>query len=776
MITIRSALLAAVALAPLGAAPALAQTEAQTTASRIETVTVTARRVEESAQSTPVAVTAFSEERLAELGSVNVGALQGAVPNLNIVQGRGSGSSANIFIRGVGQPDALATFDPAVGVYVDDVYYSRIRGALLDIFDVERIEVLRGPQGTLYGKNTIGGALKIVSAQPSNDLRASAKVTVGDYDQLEFNARLSGPIVEDTLFGGLSLYRASRDGYVVDPAAPGREYNDKDTTGGRAVLRLAPADSRLALTFSVDYTEEKPAMTVGRRENLLFQTNLGVAATAPTRIIPLATRPVGDFDFRTATTTTTPNRQDLEHWGASVVATYDFNDAWSLKSITAGRALVYDDFIDIDATPFELGDVFVGVEQAQFSQEFQLTYDAGGKFAGVFGVYALQEDISSNQVAFGDDIFVLQPLPTVRIPVTFERFIIDNLNLHSYAAYAQGDWRFSDRLKATFGLRVTDERKSYVRSTFTRSNQVFLDSRTTPALNFAFGRRVGFDDVSPMIGLDYQWTDNVFVYGKIAKGFKSGGINGRANSPGQDKPYEPEEVISYEAGVKTDLLDGMLRLNATAFYNDYKNFQARISQPDPIVIAALTVLNAGKMETSGFEIEATAVPVPGLRLDASIGYLNAEYKEFRDLRALGGSRAFQTPAFAPEWTARFAGSYDFELGDFGALQIGADASYRSEMALAVDNSTINVNGVVNGAIAPAANTRFPGMWQDDVWLTNARLVWTAPAGNWSLGVFGKNLSDEVYKTDAQEFSDVAGIQTAYYGAPRTWQIVLSVKN
>jgi iron complex outermembrane receptor protein len=760
-------LLAAVSAAPLFAVaqPALAQ---DTEVRRVETVTVTARRIEENQQVVPVAVTAFSAARLEEEGNVTTGALQGAVPNLNIVQGRGSGSSANVFIRGVGQPDALATFDPAVGVYVDDVYYSRIRGALLDIFDVERIEVLRGPQGTLYGKNTIGGALKLVSKKPDDEFRASIRAGYGDYNALDVNARISGPLVEGVLAGGLSLYRGTRDGYVTDPLTPSREYNDKDTSAARGQLAWTVSDS-FKVDVAVDYTEENPGMTVGRQENLLFATALVVAGA-----IPLSTVPPGDFNFRSATTPGLPNSQTLTHWGVSVNATWDISDALTLKSITAYRDLAYDDYIDIDATRFELGDVFVGVEQDQVSQEFQLSYDAGGRIAAVGGLYALQENIASRQQAFGDDIFVLRLAPTLVLPITFDRFIRDSLNTYSYAAFGQVDFRLTDALKVTAGLRYTEENKSYNRATFTRSNQAFLDSARTPALTFAFNRKVSFDDTSPMVSIDYKASENLFFYARAAKGFKSGGINGRANAAGQEVPYAPEEATTYEAGVKSDWLNGRYRVNATIFFNDYKNFQARVTQPDPTLLAVLNVLNAGKLETSGLEVEFAAAPTNALSLEAQIGLLDASYKDFRDRRAVNSDRSFQTPAFAPELTARFAGAYRFEMGEAGALTLGADASFRSEMALAVDNSIITAAGFINGLPA-VTGQRFPGMWQDDYWLYNARLVWTSPDERFTAGLYGRNLSDEVYKTDAQEFSDIAGIQTAYYGAPRTWQFIVSAK-
>jgi len=223
---------------------------------KIEKVTVTARRTKENLQKVPGSVSAFSEKDLDRIGATDSPGLQGAVPNLNIVQGRGSSNATNIYIRGVGQPDALQTFDPAIGFYVDDVYYSRIRGTQFDLFDIERIEVLRGPQGTLYGKNTIGGALKVVTRRPDQEERGSLQLTVGDYGQFEGRAASSGGLT-DTLAGGIAIFGATRDGYVTNPVT-GEDYNDRNVWAGRVQLAWDPSET-FSVDFSADYADEDNA-------------------------------------------------------------------------------------------------------------------------------------------------------------------------------------------------------------------------------------------------------------------------------------------------------------------------------------------------------------------------------------------------------------------------------------------------------------------------------------------------------------------------------------
>jgi iron complex outermembrane receptor protein len=392
--------------ATLIAIPAQAQTAAETTQqaadqppapeataaandeggdSASENITVTARRTSENVQRVPSSISAFNERTLDRIQATDTTGLQGAVPNLNIVQGRGSSNATNIFIRGVGQPDALQTFDPAVGVYVDDVYLSRIRGNQLDLLDPERIEVLRGPQGTLYGKNTIGGALKFVTRKPGQDFRATGSIAIGSYDQLELKGAASGPI-SDTLAAGFAVLRSKRDGYVEDRAND-REYNNKDSIGGRAAIAWTPT-SNIRVDLTADYSHDDAKLAVGRPIN-----NLNTAFGA---ILPV-TDPVGSgsYDWEGRTSPTLPNSTKMTHWGYSGTVALDVTDALTLRSITAYRRLDTDDFVDIDATQYEVGDVFVGVLQNQVSQEFQALY-SGEKLSGVFGLYYLREHMDSH--------------------------------------------------------------------------------------------------------------------------------------------------------------------------------------------------------------------------------------------------------------------------------------------------------------------------------------------------------------------------------------------
>jgi len=724
---------------PAPEATAATNNEGQDTATG--DIVVTARRTDERLQRVPSSISAFNERALDRIQAQNTTGLQGAVPNLNIVQGRGSSNATNIFIRGIGQPDALQTFDPAVGVYVDDVYLSRIRGNQLDLLDVERIEVLRGPQGTLYGKNTIGGAIKFVSRKPSQDVRAEGSVSIGSFQQIDVRANVSGPI-SNALAIGVSVMRSTRDGFV-DDRNDDREYNDRDSAGIRGAVAFTPTDT-VRVDLTADYSQDDAALNVGRPVNNLTTFSGGAL---------VVTDPVGSgkYKWKGETTPSFPNSTKLKHYGFAGTITADLTDHLTWKSITAVRKLKTDDFIDIDATRYEVGDVFVGVDQDQFSQEMQLAYTSD-RLTGVAGVYYLKENVGSHQEAYADDL--LGPL---FLNSGFLRTIDDDLTTKSYAAYANASYEIVPTVRLSAGIRYTKETKDYFRTTSSFFSLL-------PAFNatYVFVPPKGkWNDTSPMVSLDWQATPSTMLYARVAKGFKSGGFNGRANTVAESTKYDPETVWSYEAGFKTTVAR-QLRLNGSVFYNDYRDFQARVSglDDDPVTglpSPKLSVLNAGKMRIQGAELEASWTPVRNLLIDGQLGYLDAKYKDFDDVRFtnFGGSRAFQTPAFAPKWTLRLGGQYTFDLGGTGGITVGGQTRYRSRAALAVDNTLVN------------SATKIEGLFQDGYWIHDARIVWENASKKFALGLYGYNLGDKAYKTDGQEFSSVGNIRTVYYGAPRT---------
>jgi iron complex outermembrane receptor protein len=715
-----------------------AEPPAPAPADTVGEVVVTARRTAENIQEAPVSVSDFTQRTLDQVGAKDVTDLQGAVPNLNLVHGRGAGDATNIYIRGVGQPDALQTFDPAVGVYIDDVYYSRIQGTMFNLLDLEDVEVLRGPQGTLYGKNTIGGALKLTTVKPSDDLRASADITAGDYQDLEAKVGISGPI-SPTVSAGISAMTASHAGYVSDPTTPSRTYNDEKTQAVRGQLAWKPSDS-FKVNLAGDYTRENGHLTAGQATNTLtsaFGATLYAVSSPPPA-----------WTYQASLSPTLPNRQPLMSEGVSATMTWNANPDWTIKSITAYRRLKIDLFEDIDATPLQLGDVQVAFDQHQTSQEFQFNY-VHGPLTVVSGLYYLRETIPSHQDAYANAYLT---------PFTFLRTIDDDLKTTSEAAYVNASYQVTDKLHISGGLRYTDEEKAYTRSTSTFSSFAALNN-VTFAPPFP---TTTWTKVSPMASIDYQATPSAMLYARVAEGFQSGGFNGRANSANQNLPYAPENLISYEAGAKTEWFDKRLRLNGDVFYNDYTDFQASVGASELIAgipTPILTVLNAGKLKITGAELELTAVPVKGLRIESEIGLLDAKYDSFNDTSFPGGTRAWETPAFSPHMTARIGAAYEWPLAN-GSLTLGGQGRYRSEMALGIDNAD------------PATRAHYAGLWQDAYWVADAQLVWERADRRYSVGIYGKNIGGTIYKTDAQNFLSVGHIITAYYGDPTTWDVAL----
>ncbi|ODU20345.1 MAG: TonB-dependent receptor [Sphingomonas sp. SCN 67-18] len=777
-----------VAFAAIATAPAIAQdTPDGAAADESGEILVIARKREERLVDVPIAISAFGTEEISKLQANDLSGVQGAVPNVNLVQGRGSTSSANIFIRGIGQPDALQTFDPAVGVYVDGVYLSRIQGALFSLADVERIEVLRGPQGTLYGKNTIGGAVNVVSRKPDLvDARVAGDVTYGSYDQWLANAYLSVPLVTDRLALSLAGVYDERDGTVTDPLT-GRKYNDRNSRTVRGIVRAKPSDG-VELILSGDYTRQRNGLTLGYGVAPLCQTLVNLAgfplatqsAECPPSALPTITpnvaalpaQPYGPYAYKASTSFNDGEGQRLDHWGTSLTANIDLSDTLTLTSITAYRDLQADFFIDIDATQLEMGDVFVGVDQHQFSQELQLKYD-GERMKGVFGLYYLNEQVNSHQEAYADDLFALTAL---KLPVTFTRFIDDQQRTRSYAAFGQLTYDFTDRLSLTAGLRYTREKKRYHRFTDTESTLPTLDGlayeypQNLPA-PFTGDGDISFEAWTPSATLSYKPSRDTLLYASAARGFKSGGFNGRVNGVGDitlivdGTPtivpfFKPETVWTYETGAKGSFLGGRVRLSGDAFYSDYKNFQARVGGGNNTGLGgALPVLNAGKLRIWGVEADIAVKPTSALTITSSFGYLNADYREFNDGRRVPpaafscnptGAKVVCKPAFAPPITFRLGADYAIPLGAAGSITLGGEGRFVDKQFLSVDNR--------------------PGLYEDGYWLANAYVQYDAAGGKYYLRGAVKNLTKTLYKTDGQEFSSIGNIQTVYYGDPRTFTV------
>ncbi len=710
----------------------------QSKSRRLEAIVVTARRRSEDPEKVPVAISAFSSQDLQDLQAVDVAGIQGAVPNLNIVQGRGSSSNVNIFIRGIGQPDALQSFDPGVGFYVDDVYYSRINGALMDLFDVDHVEVLRGPQGTLYGMNSTGGAVKVVTKKPSDTFEGSVGVTVGDHGRVNTSAYLSGPL-GNAWSASIAAGTFKNDGYVTNPDT-GRHFNDDDTQAIRGKLDFHPSDSFNAI-LEVDYTHQDTELTMGQPTAPLESTDLALGTTT------VLLEPTS-WDYHARTSFGPDKGQKLIHKGAALHLNWHLTDNWDFKSITAYRKLDTAAYIDIDASQLQIGDVLVELFQHQLSQEFQFQYNNPDNLQAVLGLYYLDEHVPSHQEAYADDF-----LTFFGLPIDFLRTIDDNLDNKSYAAFGNATLALGNGWSVSGGVRYTREQKDYFRTTSTFFGAPLSAFNGT----FAFTDSKTWSAVTPSVSLQKQFNPQLMWYVSANRGFKAGGFNGRANSPADVSSFNPEFVWTYESGLKFRSADGRAVANGDVFYSSYKDFQARVSDitnpGDPVPNFGFPVLNAAKLTMYGAEFQGSTLVGDNNSLQAQVGYLDAQYDEFNDPRvqidpSLAGLHAHV--AFSPHWTARVAATHTFNLNDGGAITIGGDVSYRSTMWLSVDNR--------------------PGLVQPSCTLAGLFGVFDSADGHWQVRAGVRNLTDKAYKTDAQEFSSVGNIQTAYWGWPRNYYV------
>ncbi len=719
-------------------APAAAPATGNEDAQRLDNVVVTARRREESIFDVPISVSAFAESDLVEKQATAIDGLQGAVPNLNIVQGRGSANSVNVFIRGIGQPDALQTFDPGVGMYVDDIYYSRINGALFSLFDVQQVEVLRGPQGTLYGKNSTGGAIKITTKNPFDDTGGALELTTGNHGRAEARFYAGGQL-SDTIAASVAGAWLTHDGFIEDRVT-GENYNDDDTRAIRAKLAFRPSDSFRA-TFSIDHTKQDAALSLGRPMAQLRQTDLALG------IVELLPPASGDFDYRARTSFAPGQGQDLKHQGLTLAMEWDLSESWLFKSITGHRRLDTHSFIDIDASQFELGDVLVALDQKQTSQEFQWQFDNGGNVQSTFGVFYMKENVPSHQEAYADDLFAF-----AGTPVDFLRTIDDDLTTKSLAAFGHVNWEFAPTWTLAAGLRYTRDEKDYARSTSTFWGPLLAALNET----VAFDGKASWTAVTPSLSLSKDFSDRVMGYVSANRGFKSGGFNGRANSAvdAANPVFDPEYVWTYEAGVKGTSTDGRFRGGASVFYSDYSDFQARVSQD----VGSFPVLNAAELEIKGIELEGAAFIGEATTLSAQIGWLDADYKKFEDFRLDPSYPGFDPNVnhdhvpFSPDWTARVALHHNFSLANGSNLGVGGDVSYRGKTWLSVDNRDV--------------------LSQDAYTLAGLYAIWDSPDYVWQVRAGVRNLTDEEYKVEGQEFASVGNIQTAYYGWRRNWYLSL----
>lgn len=694
----------------------------------LEVIQVTARRTAENLQTVPVAVTSIGAEDLKQKGIENITSVQQQSPNTTLQVSRGTNSTLTAYIRGIGQQDPLWGFEPGVGIYLDDVYMARPQGAAMDIYDVERIEVLRGPQGTLYGRNTIGGAVKYVTKALTGDNEFAVRGTVGSYGQKDL--KLSGQTaITDKLFIGAAGATYNRDGFGTYLNTGDENYN-KDIRTGRVSLQYQALDN-LRFSFAADKTQDDSNSKGGHR-----LTNSLLTGEAPLDNV---------YDSKTSM----PVENSVETSGQSLTMAWDINANWTLKAITAKREGVTDTNIDFDSTIRPSLDVPAFYEDEQTSNELQLLFN-NDKFKFASGLYSFSGDACG---AFGTVL-------VAGLGVTIENG--GCVSTDSIAAYAQGTYQVNDQWSFTLGGRYTkDDKDAAVYRYVYLGYKLPRDTANKIGVQSDFTGDESFNHFSPRVGFEYQANDNMMMYGSYTDGFKSGGFDMRGNqsvNPNAGDPYQPETVDTFELGVKSELWDRRLRLNAALFTSAYDDMQVTVQRAVNNTVAS-QVLNAASADINGLELEAVAVASDALQFNLVLGYTDAKFNEvmFYDAVTKTTTDVSGLWSFAntPELTGTLGTKYTTALLG-GELVFNANLYHRSETQIFELPSVLDFGGYT---------------------LFNAGATWYDASGNWDVSLQGRNLGNKETRIAGYNFPLLAGEQTitAYYGDPRTVSLTVGYR-
>jgi iron complex outermembrane recepter protein len=764
----RSSIFASVALSALIATPAFAQVAAEGASDG--DIVVTARRREENLLDVPVAITAYSAEALAQSGAIDITALSDTTPNVTLENSRGTNSTLTAFIRGVGQQDPVAGFEAGVGIYLDDVYLNRPQAAVLDIYDVERIEVLRGPQGTLYGRNTIGGAVKYVTKRLPEEFSLKVRATYGTYNQADGVATVSAPIGDMVRVGG-SIARLSRGGFGDNLTIAGVENYNKDIWAGRGTFELGEKNGDFLIRISGDYSRDKSDPRNGHR---LIP---GLLSGAPV---------LGDvFDTRAGLN---KPKQDVEAYGLAMNVTAALSDHVTLRSISAWREDSSFTPIDFDSLASVDVDVPALYRNEQVSQEFQLLYQ-DDKLNGLVGFYYLDAKSTTQFDVILGTTGTLLSLPGLNA------YTEGDVRTSTWSVFGDFTYDFSDQFALSVGGRYTDDRRNskILRQTkIGGASPLFGGTAVVIGGITDFAGRAKFTKFNPRASLSFKPSEDQLLYASFAQGFKGGGFDPRGDAriaPDTDRNgirsyqeiynfflFAPETVNSYELGWKGSLAGGDLRYAVTGFYGDYKDVQIPGSvgvdaNNDGIFesFAGVTT-NAAKAVFKGVEAEVYgrfardfAGSGSQMSFTGTLGYIDGQYKRY----IVGGVdisnvRKIQN---TPKWT--LSGTYAIRAALAGGnVNASTTLSYRSK---------------TNQFETPSSY-----LDQDGYALWDASITWSSEDDRWSFGVHGKNLGNKRYITSGYQFLATntdgsirlngaglptptlgrEGIATAFYGNPR----------
>ena len=730
-------------------------------------IIVTARRREENLLDVPVSVSAFGAADLEARSFSSIADLSGTVPNVNFDAGTnslGSGAAAAIFIRGIGQDDFLPTSDPGVGVYLDGVYLGRTVGQVLSAIDIERLEVLRGPQGTLFGRNTIGGAINVSLRRPQEEVAGFVRAQYGTDNLFDIAGRADLPVTDGILTAFTAGYRR-RDGFATSPNAPGVDLGDENKWTLRGQVSFLPS-SNLRIDIVGDWfrqrEETEPVINYGAdfgNPNTLGSFYNGFA--------PL----IGGGQYTAADTVsrsrpfdsmqTGPSRDDVEVWGIAGTVTWDLSDSLTLKSITAYREMEAHFENDSDGVIHPIAFIDERMDQHQFSQELQLLVDLGPADL-VTGMYYFNETSrDDNLVPIVPGLFTalgqlpaavipLAPYPTdpggvplftcpvapagfpcaggagnplnVALDQTIQLF--GEMDVENFAAYGHLNFGITDGLSASIGARITYERKTFF------AFQQRIESSAAlgvPIYNLTPREsRDSWTEFTPHLGLQYEFGNGHLVYASYNRGFRSGTFNGRANSTASFSAVDPEIVDAYELGFKGEFLDRTVRLSLAAFYNDYQDIQLRAVIPSTTGVDVF-LINAAAATIQGIEAELTLRPTPDFQLGGTFGYADSQIDNVDPVVSqFTGIVSGNVLTKTPEVTFSLFAQHDFDVAG-GRLSLRGDYNWRGS----VYHDAANTN------IAGVGSTREGGYG-----LLDARISFVTANEGWEFAVWGRNLTDQ----------------------------------
>ena len=755
----RSALCLAISAAA-AAVPLVVAQEVQVEAEELflEELIVTAQKRSESVQDIPIAVSAFSDDQLNALGVSQSGELGQYVPGLEIGNSSGEGSQLLLFLRGAGLNDLNTNNAGPVGLYSDEVYVSSPALSPFQLFDTERVEVLKGPQGTIYGRNTTGGAVKFITKKPTQETRLTGRWRFSNHGKQVIEAAASGTLSE-TVSARVAVAKTDSDGFGTN-LLDGSDVNGTDNTAYRALVAIEPNERTKVLINVHGAKVDSPSASfspLGTIDPVTGETCSDERVAANECVDTVGFRaPDNELDGEFNGI----GRIDLDSVGGYVQVDYDLTEDISITSVTAYDDLERDLPEESDASPASILQNNFGVESQTFRQELRVQ-GSTENIEWLAGLYYLEEELIQNQTI---DLFgsfreftggLADPQGLVTgAPILFARSF-NTQNLETVAAYAQANYQFTDRWSVTAGLRYTDETREFDALGQLEEPETFGPE---PVIVYNFeDLETSADRVSYRLGAEYRPNDDTLVYGSVASGFKSGGFNGGfldlnpETAAIQIQPFAPEFVTAYELGFKTDLLGSKMRLNVSIFLNEFTDLQVfTLINNGTLPVQVLD--NASDAESKGIEIDFSAVLAKGLSANLNAAFIDSELQDFV-VASTGQDFSGNQLAQTPESSISGFINYEYGLPNGGYITAQGGFAYKDDLFFSTDNDPL---------VAQEAHT-----------LLSSRIAYTSSSENWTAAFFVNNITDERFATNVSDIRDITSSVVRTFGNPRTYGIELS---